>query len=120
MLAGARHFEPVALEVLALDVRKRPRAVLALLARRSRGGLTGCLGLLGFDPDLLEKTDLQPKEEECAMFVDFVRQMLTIDPDARPTAEEALRHPWILSSYQLTEDDIRYPPEDEESEEEED
>ena len=75
---------------------------------------------LGFDHDLLEKTDLQPEEEECAMFVDFVRQMLTIDPDARPTAEEALRHPWILSSYQLTEDDIRYPPEDEESEEEED
>lgn len=75
---------------------------------------------LGFDPDLLEKTDLQPDEEECAMFVDFVRQLLTIDPDARPTAEEALRHPWILSSYQLTEDDIRYPPEDEESEEEED
>jgi serine/threonine protein kinase len=73
---------------------------------------------LGFDPDLLEKTDLQPEEEECAMFVDFVRQLLTIDPDARPTAEEALRHPWILSSYRLTEDDIRYPPEGEESESE--
>ena len=67
---------------------------------------------LGFDPDLLEKTDLLPEEEECAMFVDFVRQLLTIDPDARPTAEEALRHPWILSSYQLTEEDIKYPPED--------
>ena len=67
---------------------------------------------LGFEPDLLEKTDLLPEEEECAMFVDFVRQLLTIDPDARPTAEEALRHPWILSSYQLTEEDIKYPPED--------
>jgi len=75
---------------------------------------------LGFDPDLLEKTDLQPEEEECAMFVDFLRQILTIDPDARPTAEEALRHPWILSSYQLTEEDIKYPPEDASDEESDD
>lgn len=29
---------------------------------------------------------------------DFVRSCLTIDPDARPTADEALKHPWLASA----------------------
>lgn len=29
---------------------------------------------------------------------DFVAACLTIDPDARPTAEEALKHPWLASA----------------------
>mmetsp|Transcript_11589 Transcript_11589/g.23801 ORF Transcript_11589/g.23801 Transcript_11589/m.23801 type:complete len:905 (+) Transcript_11589:1-2715(+) len=65
---------------------------------------------LGFVPDLLEKNTSTLEEEECSMFVDFLRSLLTIDPDARPTAEEALQHPWILSGFSLTEKDIKYPP----------
>ena len=29
---------------------------------------------------------------------DFVTACLTIDPDARPTAEQALEHPWLASA----------------------
>lgn len=52
------------------------------------------------------------QEEEKALFVDFVTKMLTIDPDKRPTADEALAHPWILSGYNLSEEDLKYPPEE--------
>jgi len=41
-----------------------------------------------------------------------VSRLLTIDPDERPTAEEALQHPWIVSGYNLTEEDLKYPPEE--------
>jgi serine/threonine protein kinase len=51
------------------------------------------------------------EEDEKALFVDFVTKLLTIDPDKRPTADEALEHPWILSGFNLSEDDLRYPPE---------
>ena len=40
--------------------------------------------------------------------MDFVTKLLTIDPDSRPTAAEALNHPWITSSLDLTEEEIRY------------
>jgi len=50
------------------------------------------------------------KDENRALFVDFVSKLLTIDPDARVSAAEALNHPWITSSLDLTEDDIRYGP----------
>jgi len=50
------------------------------------------------------------KDEKRAMFVDFVSKLLAIDPELRLSAEEALKHPWILSSLELSEDDILYPP----------
>ena len=67
---------------------------------------------LGFDANLMERERNTQEEEQQAMFVDFLRSMLTIDPDLRPTAEEALQHPWILSSLELTEEEIKYPPEE--------
>jgi serine/threonine protein kinase len=48
------------------------------------------------------------QDKQRASFADFVRSLLTIDPDKRPTAAEALNHTWIKSSLDLTEDDIRY------------
>jgi serine/threonine protein kinase len=48
------------------------------------------------------------QDKNRALFVDFVSKLLTIDPDGRPSAAEALSHPWIKSSLELTEDDIRY------------
>mmetsp|Transcript_83270 Transcript_83270/g.166642 ORF Transcript_83270/g.166642 Transcript_83270/m.166642 type:complete len:131 (-) Transcript_83270:209-601(-) len=32
------------------------------------------------------------------LFIDFVQYLLTIDHTLRPTAKEALRHPWLFSS----------------------
>ena len=43
------------------------------------------------------------------IFTDFVGRLLTIDPDSRPTAEEALNHPWMLYAASLTDDEIKYP-----------
>ena len=40
------------------------------------------------------------------MFTDFVSQLLTIDPDGRPTAEEALKHPWMQYAATLTEAEL--------------
>lgn len=68
---------------------------------------------LGFSADLLDRyasgTALSPTEQKQAMFIDFVRKTLTIDPDSRPSAAEALKHPWMVYATTLTEEDIKYP-----------
>ena len=68
---------------------------------------------LGFEADLMTRYDmgehLTEEEREDALFVDFVGSLLTIDPDKRLTAAEALRHPWMEYAATLTEEDIMYP-----------
>lgn len=64
---------------------------------------------LGFESNLMELPKGTAEEHEQALFVDFVRGMLTIDPDSRLSADEALQHPWIVSGASLTEEDIKYP-----------
>ncbi|EJK75133.1 hypothetical protein THAOC_03154 [Thalassiosira oceanica] len=63
---------------------------------------------LGFDEDFMDQPKLDEDDKQRALFVDFVSKLLTVDPDVRPSAAEALQHPWILGSLDLTEDDIRY------------
>ncbi|KAL3792496.1 hypothetical protein HJC23_008418 [Cyclotella cryptica] len=72
--------------------------------------MTTMAARLGFEPDFMERPRQSEDDEKRALFIDFVSKLLTIDPDLRPTAKEALKHPWILSSLDLTEDEIRYPP----------
>ena len=67
---------------------------------------------LGFDANLMSSKRTTWKEDEKALFTDFVTRLLTVDPEKRPTADEALEHPWILSGYNLTEEDLKYPPEE--------
>lgn len=72
---------------------------------------------LGFDPDLME--DYEPEKtaarshksehELKQLFTDFVGRLLTIDPHARPTADEALNHPFMIYASTLTEEKIKYP-----------
>lgn len=68
---------------------------------------------LGLPPGLHDRfisgAPLSPAEQKQALFVDFVRKLLTIDPDSRPTAAEALKHPWMIYAASLTEDDVKYP-----------
>ena len=72
---------------------------------------------LGFDGDLMdgftENSDrsnpADPERQEQTMFTDFVSRLLTIDPDGRPSADEALQHPWMLYAASLTEEEIKYP-----------
>lgn len=63
---------------------------------------------LGFDDDLMQDTS-DPERRQEQMFADFVRLLLTIDPDGRPTANEALKHPWMLYAASLTEEHVKYP-----------
>eukprot|EP00560_Eucampia_antarctica_P009007 CAMPEP_0197825642 /NCGR_PEP_ID=MMETSP1437-20131217/2692_1 /TAXON_ID=49252 ORGANISM="Eucampia antarctica, Strain CCMP1452" /NCGR_SAMPLE_ID=MMETSP1437 /ASSEMBLY_ACC=CAM_ASM_001096 /LENGTH=71 /DNA_ID=CAMNT_0043425729 /DNA_START=624 /DNA_END=839 /DNA_ORIENTATION=- len=67
---------------------------------------------LGFDVDLMEQRRTKWEDDEKAMFADFVSSLLTIDPDSRLTASEALEHPWILSGYNMSEESFKYPPEE--------
>lgn len=67
---------------------------------------------LGFDANLLRSKRKTWEEDEKALFTDFVTKLLTIDPEKRPSAEEALEHPWILSGFNLSEEDLKYPPEE--------
>jgi serine/threonine protein kinase len=68
---------------------------------------------LGFASDLLEMYDrgkrMSKELKRQALFVDFVRKLLTIDPETRPTAAQALEHPWMKYAASLTDDDIKYP-----------
>ncbi len=38
--------------------------------------------------------------------IDLLTQLLTMDPDRRPTAEEVLQHPY-LAKYHFAEDEVR-------------
>ena len=68
---------------------------------------------LGFSPNLMkkfeEKKSLSKDETRQALFVDFVRKLLTVDPELRPTAAEALEHPLMQYAAKLTEEDVLYP-----------
>jgi serine/threonine protein kinase len=68
---------------------------------------------LGFVPDLMEKFDsgkpLPRDEKRQALFCDLVRKLLTINPENRLTAAEALEHPAMLYAATLTEADVKYP-----------
>lgn len=67
---------------------------------------------LGFDANLMTSKRTTWEEDEKALFTDFITKLLTIDPKKRLSAEEALEHPWILSGFNLTEEDLKYPPEE--------
>lgn len=68
---------------------------------------------LGFAPDLMNKfVDgyiLSREERRQAVFCDLIRKLLTIDPEIRLTAAEALDHPAMLYAATLTESDVKYP-----------
>ena len=72
---------------------------------------------LGLQPDLMDQFSEanfrtipeNPERQEEQMFAHFVSRLLTIDPDGRPTAEEALEHPWMQYAASLTEEHIKYP-----------
>lgn len=63
---------------------------------------------LGYDPEKLADPQT-PESKDAALFVDFCKSVLTIDPDSRPSAAEALKHPWIVAGETLTEEEIKYP-----------
>ncbi|KAL5995590.1 hypothetical protein ACLOJK_025654 [Asimina triloba] len=47
-----------------------------------------------------EKTSLEERLDGCDFeFIEFVRELLQINPDKRPTATEALEHPWLSHPY---------------------
>jgi dual specificity tyrosine-phosphorylation-regulated kinase 2/3/4 len=72
---------------------------------------------LGFDADLMDDYENNTysgsgrlsEHELQQIFTDFVSRLLTIDPDSRPTADEALQHPYMLYAATLTEEQIKYP-----------
>lgn len=62
---------------------------------RRRPNDTGKIQIL-----LPKKTSLKHRLANCddQAFVDFIRQLLELDPDKRPTAKEAMEHPWLTKS----------------------
>jgi serine/threonine protein kinase len=61
------------------------------------------------DFDGTNYSSFDSRRQKQIMFTDFVSKLLTIDPDARPTADEALKHPWMNYAATLTEEQIKYP-----------
>ena len=74
---------------------------------------TSMAARLGFVSDIMDRFDagmqLSKDRKREALFVDFVRKLLTIDSEIRPTAAEALEHPLMLYAATLTEEDVKYP-----------
>jgi dual specificity tyrosine-phosphorylation-regulated kinase 2/3/4 len=63
----------------------------------------------GFSEDNYRTRPSNPERQEEIMFTDFISKLLTIDPDGRPSAAEALKHPWMQYAEALTEEQIKYP-----------
>ena len=61
---------------------------------------------------LEERLGLHDTQDESEiLFVDFLKKMLSLDPEERPTARDALNHPWIRSwGESLDESAFRYRP----------
>lgn len=46
-----------------------------------------------------KKTSLKHRlKTDDAMFIDFIRSLLQVDPCRRPTAKEAMTHPWLTET----------------------
>eukprot|EP00816_Leptocylindrus_hargravesii_P001733 CAMPEP_0196807098 /NCGR_PEP_ID=MMETSP1362-20130617/7036_1 /TAXON_ID=163516 /ORGANISM="Leptocylindrus danicus, Strain CCMP1856" /LENGTH=999 /DNA_ID=CAMNT_0042180861 /DNA_START=279 /DNA_END=3278 /DNA_ORIENTATION=- len=56
---------------------------------------------LGFDPDHTSKDQ--------TLFIHFIKSLLTVDPELRPTAQEALEHPWIVMGRRYGSGELEYP-----------
>lgn len=75
--------------------------------KKSRG--TKAAAVVNDDGDMkihimvAKKTTLKSRlRTDDAHFLDFVRWLLEIDPTKRPSAKEAMQHPWLTESvYQL-------------------
>ncbi|KAL1308020.1 hypothetical protein AAHE18_17G076300 [Arachis hypogaea] len=46
-----------------------------------------------------EESSLEQHLLSDTMFIDFVRYLLSINPKRRPTARQALKHPWLSHVY---------------------
>jgi len=74
----------------------------ALVVYRREGGEEGRVG--GYEEGDGAVSLLHPKKSNLAarirtddaLFLDFIRALLSIHPDQRPTAAEALNHPWLM------------------------
>lgn len=75
--------------------------------------MTTLAARLGINPEVVDRyyagLSLSQEQTDQALFVDFCRQLLILDPEIRPTAAQALRHPWMLYAETLTEEEILYP-----------
>lgn len=76
-------------------------------AKKPRGGKAAAAGNEEGDLKIhimvAKKTTLKSRLRcDDAYFLDFVRWLLEIDPTKRPSAKEAMQHPWLTESvYQL-------------------
>eukprot|EP01060_Flectonema_neradi_P007125 TRINITY_DN1494_c0_g1_i1.p1 TRINITY_DN1494_c0_g1~~TRINITY_DN1494_c0_g1_i1.p1 ORF type:complete len:634 (+),score=116.28 TRINITY_DN1494_c0_g1_i1:234-1904(+) len=67
----------------------------------TRSGVFYEVGKHGVDLLYPRRTSLKKRMGEGTdpLFVDFVSQLLQVDPSKRPTALEALQHPWLQQDY---------------------